>query len=87
MPTDNEEQTTILLVEDDYALALGTEYSLKAEGYQVVHARNLADARKHLLTDRESFSLVLLDVMLPDGNGYALLEVYVKRRFMFRLFF
>lgn len=74
MPTDNEEQTTILLVEDDYALALGTEYSLKAEGYQVVHARNLADARKHLLTDRESFSLVLLDVMLPDGNGYALLE-------------
>lgn len=74
MPQDKEEQTTILLVEDDYALALGTEYSLKAEGYRVVHAVNLAQARKHLLTDRECVSLVLLDVMLPDGNGYTFLE-------------
>lgn len=74
MPTDKEQQAKILLVEDDYALALGTEYSLKAEGYQVVHAINLAQARKHLLTDKEWFSLVLLDVMLPDGNGYTFLE-------------
>lgn len=68
------EQTVILLVEDDYALALGTEYSLKAEGYRVVHAASLAQARQYLLTDREQYALVLLDVMLPDGNGYTLLE-------------
>lgn len=80
MPQDREEQTTILLVEDDYALALGTEYSLKAEGYQVVHAINLAQARQHLLTDREPFSLVLLDVMLPDGNGYTFLEEIRRER-------
>lgn len=58
---------TILLVEDDYALALGTEYALKSEGYRVRHAGNIKQAYE-LLDD--SVRLVLLDVMLPDGNGY-----------------
>ena len=40
----------LLLIEDDYALAMGTEYTLKAEGYVVKHAKNLAEARK-LLSD------------------------------------
>lgn len=57
----------ILLVEDDYALAMGTEYALQAEGYQVVHAGNLEEARKAL---NSQLDLILLDVMLPDGNGY-----------------
>lgn len=59
----------ILLVEDDFALAMGTEYALQAEGYQVVHASNLKSARESL---REHFDLILLDVMLPDGTGYDL---------------
>lgn len=58
---------TILLVEDDYALALGTEYALKSEGYKVKHAANIKQAYE-LLDD--SVCLILLDVMLPDGNGY-----------------
>ena len=59
----------ILLVEDDYALAMGTEFALQAEGYMVVHAGNLADARKALT---QKYDLILLDVMLPDGTGYDL---------------
>ena len=59
----------ILLVEDDFALAMGTEYALQAEGYVVVHASNLANAREALTQD---FDLILLDVMLPDGTGYDL---------------
>lgn len=59
----------ILLVEDDFALAMGTEYALQAEGYQVTHAANLDSARTVLNQD---FDLVLLDVMLPDGTGYDL---------------
>lgn len=59
----------ILLVEDDYALAMGTEYTLEAEGYEVLHAPNLQTAREHL---KEQPDLVLLDVMLPDGTGYDL---------------
>ena len=60
-------QETILLVEDDFALAMGTEYALQAEGYTVLHANNLKQARKLL---GENPNLILLDVMLPDGSGY-----------------
>lgn len=59
----------ILMVEDDFALAMGTEYALTSEGYEVVSANTLAAARR--LYD-DSIDLVLLDVMLPDGNGLTL---------------
>lgn len=58
---------TILLVEDDYALAMGTEFALQSEGYEVITATNLQKARERMA---ETVDLVLLDVMLPDGNGY-----------------
>lgn len=61
----------ILLVEDDYALAMGTEYALQAEGYEVVRAASLGEARNAMVSDVD---LILLDVMLPDGNGYAFCE-------------
>ena len=53
----------ILLVEDDYALAMGTEYTLKAEGYLIRHAKNLAEARTAVgkAGDGE-INLILLDV-------------------------
>lgn len=71
----------ILLVEDDFALAMGTEYALQAEGYEVVHAGSLAEARslfekarsigqKADSEERNRIDLILLDVMLPDGSGY-----------------
>ena len=59
--------TSILLVEDDFALAMGTEYALQAEGYEVIHVSNLMQARKELERNPD---LILLDVMLPDGNGF-----------------
>lgn len=57
-----------MLVEDDFALAMGTEYALNAEGYQVYTAENLAKARSFLNENKPD--LMLLDVMLPDGNGF-----------------
>lgn len=62
-----KELRKILLVEDDFALAMGTEYALQSEGYEVVCAENLKKARGLLTAE---VSLILLDVMLPDGNGY-----------------
>ena len=69
----------ILLVEDDYALAMGTTYTLKAEGYDVDHAKKLSEARDFLYVDNLDIDLVLLDVMLPDGDGFSFLEELVEK--------
>jgi two-component system, OmpR family, response regulator VicR len=58
----------LLLVEDDEALALGIEFTLKDEGYEVVRVGTLAHGRD--LFQSEKFELILLDINLPDGNGY-----------------
>ena len=58
---------TILLVEDDKALAMGTVFVLEAEGYTVRHAVNIKTAGTML---DDAVDLILLDVMLPDGSGY-----------------
>ncbi|CDM70195.1 two-component response regulator [Clostridium bornimense] len=58
----------ILLIEDDETLSMGIEYSLKNEGYEVSIANNIEEGRK--ATSNEIFDLILLDVTLPDGNGY-----------------
>ena len=59
----------ILLVEDDRAVALAVIYSLKNEGFNVTHATNLKLARSMF---NKYIDLILLDVMLPDGDGYEL---------------
>lgn len=59
----------ILLVEDDRAVALAVIYSLKKEGFTVNHAPNLKTAREML---DDSIDIILLDLMLPDGDGYEL---------------
>ncbi|OMF81334.1 response regulator transcription factor [Paenibacillus peoriae] len=60
----------ILLVEDDDNLVFGIEYTLTSEGYDVVLAGSLEEARKALKTD--DVDLILLDINLPDGSGYDL---------------
>lgn len=58
----------ILLVEDDMTLAMGIEYSLKNEGFDVVHAPSLGKAREYFQSSK--IDMILLDVTLPDGSGY-----------------
>jgi DNA-binding response OmpR family regulator len=61
---------SILFVEDDDTIAMGVEYSLKQDGFQVSLAHRLEEARG--LLKHQSFDLVLLDLGLPDGSGYEL---------------
>src|SRR5689334_25154860 len=61
---------SILFVEDDDTIAMGVEYSLKQDGFQVSLAHRLEEARD--LLKRQPFDLVLLDLGLPDGSGYTL---------------
>lgn len=58
----------ILLVEDDVTLTVGIEYTLKSEGFNVLVANSLAKAQE--LLHQTNIHLIILDVMLPDGNGY-----------------
>lgn len=60
----------ILVVEDDLALSTGLCFELDTEGYLSMSAFNCQKAR-HLLKNGD-LDLVLLDVNLPDGNGFDL---------------
>jgi DNA-binding response OmpR family regulator len=66
----NLSMPAVLFVEDDATIAMGVEYSLKQDGFQVSLAYRLEEARS-LLTS-SAFDLVLLDLGLPDGSGYEL---------------
>jgi DNA-binding response OmpR family regulator len=62
-------KTQILIVEDDAGIALGLEEDLSIEGYGVEVAR---DGETAVRRAREgSFGLILLDVMLPGKDGFA----------------
>lgn len=64
----------VLLVEDDPALAMGLLDALEFEGLTVVHARTGAEAQQVLTRPGARPDCVILDVMLPDTNGYRLCE-------------
>ena len=57
----------LLLVEDNVELARATIERLQLEGHAVDHAGNLLQA--HELVAVARYDLVLLDIMLPDGDG------------------
>ena len=60
----------ILLIEDEPDIRKTLEYNLSREGYGVISTSSLAEGRNSL--ESNSFSLILLDLMLPDGSGLDL---------------
>lgn len=62
----------IFFVEDDPGLMKGLVFALEKQGYEVVCARTLHEAER--CWDDGTFDLVILDVSLPDGTGFALCE-------------
>ena len=62
----------VLLVEDNHDLAAGLEYNLRLEGYEV---RIADDGRAGITLTREwAPHLVVLDLMLPEVDGYEVLR-------------
>lgn len=60
----------ILVVEDDWEMNQGICYVLEANGYNVVSAYSIKEGRK--TCEENGVDLVLLDVNLPDGQGFEL---------------
>ena len=66
----------ILLVEDNDSLAKGLIYSLKQNNFKVIHKVNVKTTKEILNISRPD--LIILDISLPDGNGFELYENNIK---------
>lgn len=62
----------ILMIEDDEAIRTGLKYYLEQENFEVIETDNGKNSLK-ILTDEE-ISICLLDVNLPDINGFDLFK-------------
>ena len=68
----------ILLVEDSNMVAKGLIYSLKSNGYNVIHKTNKKETVAFL--ENQNINLVILDISLPDGNGFEIYENTIKHK-------
>jgi DNA-binding response OmpR family regulator len=64
----------VLVVEDEEHLANGLRFNLEAEGYQVELTDTGEAALKSLMETPHRFDLVVLDVMLPGKDGFAVVS-------------
>lgn len=69
---------TVLLVEDDEMILEGLEIALRQEGYTVLASKTYQEALK-TLSGTELPDICLLDVMLPDGDGYGICRELRKK--------
>jgi DNA-binding response OmpR family regulator len=70
----------ILIVEDEAHLAEGLRFNLEQEGYAVQVIGNGEEALKRLLDDKEEFDALVLDVMLPGKDGFAVAQALRSAR-------
>jgi DNA-binding response OmpR family regulator len=61
----------VLVVDDEQHIAEGVRFNLQADGHDVVIAETGEQALDLLLRDRSPFDVVVLDVMLPGKDGFA----------------
>lgn len=63
---------TILIVEDEAAIADSLAYALRTDGFAPVHVTLAADALKILHDETADVTLAILDIGLPDMSGFEL---------------
>jgi len=73
--TNEHETQRLLIVEDEDHLAAGLKLNLELEGYRVDVAANAKEAGQRLL-DPVGYDAIVLDVMLPDVNGFDLCKKF-----------
>ena len=73
----------VLIVEDDGVLSQTLKTSLLKEGLRVMIARNLRIAQ--ILITQHKYSLIILDRVLPDGDGIDLVEKILEINYQARI--
>jgi len=71
-----EELKKVLVVDDDPYILMSLEFLMKKNGYDVMVARNGTEALE--LVEKQVPHLVLLDIMMPDVDGYEICR-YIKK--------
>jgi len=64
----------VLVVEDEEHLAQGLRFNLEAEGYSAEVVGDGEAATERLLSKRENFDAVVLDIMLPGKDGFSVVS-------------
>lgn len=68
----------ILLVEDNTSIIKGLKYSFEKNNYNLTYKTNVKDTKEYLLSNPK-IDLIILDITLPDGNGFNLFENEIKK--------
>ena len=66
----------ILIIEDNIDIYEGLKYFLEENNYHVLIATNIKDAINNL----NNIDLIILDITLPDGDGFELYDNYIKNK-------
>ena len=66
----------ILLIEDNLSISKGLEYTFNELNYEIINKTNLKEASMYLIDNIPS--LIILDISLPDGNGFSFYENIIK---------
>ena len=67
----------ILLIEDNLSIAKGLEYTFNELNYEIINKTSLQDASIYL--ENNMPNLIILDISLPDGNGFSFYENIIKK--------
>lgn len=68
----------IVLVEDNLTIVKGLKYSFEKSNYNFIYKNSIKDTILYL-EDNPKVDLFILDITLPDGNGFSLYETYIKK--------
>ncbi len=68
----------ILLIEDDITIVEGLKYYFKVNGYTLEYKNSLKEAKEEI--EEKLPNIIILDVTLPDGNGFDFYKKYIKEK-------
>lgn len=67
----------ILLVEDNETIIMGLKYTLEQENFEIISSKTKKETEQ--IISNQQFDIVLLDVTLPDGNGFDICKNIKKK--------
>ena len=67
----------ILLIEDNNMITKGLTFAFFNNNYKYICCNSLSDAKKYL---DENLDLIILDITLPDGNGFHFYKDFIKEK-------